>query len=121
MNDGNNRGQCYISIKVTIINLLLSKASGNFTLMGMSAETGKPVLCICILDAKSLSVTDVKGFDYRAYIPYESSKTMEENMGEGKELPDLTVYKFRVKLILDLMCIYPKLSIISKILNEALK
>ena len=30
--------------------------------MGMIAEIGEPVLCICILDTKSLSVTDVKGF-----------------------------------------------------------
>ena len=38
---------------------------------------------------QSVSVTDVKGFDYRASIPYESSNTMEENMGEGKALPGL--------------------------------
>ena len=76
MDYGNNGGQRYISIKGMRTNLLSSKASGCFTLMGMTAETGEPVLSICILAAKSLSVTDVKGFDYRAYIPYESSKTM---------------------------------------------
>ena len=84
MYDGNNGGQRYISIKGTRTNLLSSKASGCFTFMGMTTATGNPLLCIFILAAKSLSVTDVKGFDYRAYIPYDSSKTMEENMGEGK-------------------------------------
>ena len=63
MDDGNNGGQHYISIKVMRTNLLSSKASVCFTLMGVTAATSEPVLCICILAAKSLSVTDVKGFD----------------------------------------------------------
>ena len=91
MEDGNNGGQRYISVKGTRKKLLSSKASGFFTLMGMNTATGDPVLCICILAAKTLSVTDVKGFDYRAKIPHDSSKTMEENLGEGKALPGLPV------------------------------
>ena len=76
--------------------------------MGLTAAIGEPVLCIYVLAAKSLSVTDVKGFDYRASIPYDSINTMEENMGEVKALPGLKVCKFRVKLIPGLMCISPK-------------
>ena len=91
MDDGNNRGRRYISIKVTRTNLPLSKSSGRFTLMGLTAATGEPILRMCILAAKILSVTDVKRFDYRAPIPYDSSKTIEENMGEGKSLPGLPV------------------------------
>ena len=91
-----------------ITNLLSSKASGRFALMGLTAATGKTVLCICILAAKSLSVTDVKEFDYRASIPYDSSNTTQENMGEGKALPGLKVCKFKGKLIPYLMCISPK-------------
>ena len=71
MDDGNNGGQSYISIKGNRTNLLSSKASGRFQLMGMTAATSEPVLCIYILAAKILSITDVKGFYYRAYIPYE--------------------------------------------------
>ena len=41
---GNNGGQSYIRIKGTIPNLLSSKASGTFTLMGLIAATGEPVL-----------------------------------------------------------------------------
>ena len=108
MDDGNNRGWSYISIKGMRTNLLSSKASGNFTLMGMTDATGEPILFICILAANSLIVTDVKVFDYSASIPYDSSKTTEENMGEGKELPGLPVCKFRGKLIPGLMCISPK-------------
>ena len=77
--------------------LLLSKSSGGFTLMGLTSETDEPVLCICILAAQILSVTDVKGFNYCTYIPYESSKTMEENMVEVKVLPGLPVCNFKGK------------------------
>ena len=69
MDDGNNKGRRYIIIKVSRTNLLLSKAFGRFTLMGLTAATGDTVLCICILAAKSLSVTDIKGFYYRMSIP----------------------------------------------------
>ena len=55
-----------------------------------------------------LSVTGVKGFYYRASIPYDSSNTMDENMGEDKSVPGLPVYKFRGKLILSLMCMSTK-------------
>ena len=103
MDDGSNRGQHYISIKRTKTNLLSSKASGCFTLMGMNSATGEPVLCKCILATKSLIVTDFKGFYYCMSIPYDSSKTMEENMGEGKALPGLTVFRFRRKSIPGLM------------------
>ena len=81
MDDGNNVGQRCIRTKGIKTNLLLSKALGCFTLMGMNAATGKPVLYIRILDAQSLCVTDFKGFDNRASIPYDSSNTTEENMG----------------------------------------
>ena len=60
MDDGKNGGQRCISIKGKITNLLFCKASGCFTLMGLTAETSEPVLCICIFSAKSLSATGVK-------------------------------------------------------------
>ena len=118
---GNNGGQRYIGIKGMETNLLLSTASIVFTLMGLTSGTDKPLLCICILAAQSLSVTDFKGFGYRTYIPHDSSKTMEENMGERKALPGFPVCKFRGKLITGLMCMSPKVSISSYILTEALK
>ena len=91
MDDGNNGGQCCISIKGMKTNLLSSKASVGFTLMGLTAATGEPVLCICILAAQSLSVADVKGLDYRASILCDSSKTIEENMVYIKSLSGLPV------------------------------
>ena len=98
MDDGNNGGQRYISIKGMKINLLSPKASGRFTFMGLTASTSDPVLCICILASQSLSVTDVKVFDYCASTPYESSKTTEEKMVEGKAIPGLQFCKFRGKI-----------------------
>ena len=121
MEDSNNRGQRYISVKGNRTNLLLSRASGRFTLIGMTAPTGEPVLCIYILAANILIVTDVKWFDYRTSIPYDSSKIMEENMGELKGIPGFSLCKFRGKLIPGLMCMSPKVSVVSEILTEALK
>ena len=91
MDGGNNGGQSYIIIKGIRTNLISYKAYGSFTFMGMTDATDEPVLCICILSAKILSVTDVKGFDYHASILCDSSKTMEENMREGKALLGLPV------------------------------
>ena len=105
---GNNGGQRYIRIQVMRTNVLSSKASGSFTLMGLTDATGEPVLCMWILTANILSVTDVKGYDYRASIPYESGKTMEENMGKGNAPTGLPVYNLRGKLFSDLMCMSPK-------------
>ena len=85
--------------------------------MVLTTANGEPVLCICILAAKSLSVTDVKLFDYRESIPYDSRKTMEETMGEGKSLPEFTFYKFRGGLIPGLMYISLKVSISSEFLT----
>ena len=78
MDDGNNGGQYYISINGMKTNLLSSKASGCFILVGLTGATGELLLCFFILPAKILSATDFKGFNKRTYIPYESSKTMEE-------------------------------------------
>ena len=104
MDDGNNGGQRYISIKGMKINLFSSKASGLFTLVGPTVTNSERVLFICILSAKSLSVTDVKGLNYRTYIPYDSGKIMEKNMGEDKAHPGLPVCKFRGKSIPGLIC-----------------
>ena len=76
--------------------------------MGLNDEIGEPVLCICILVAKSLNVTDIKRFYYPTSIPYYYSNTMEENMGEGKAIPGFLVCKFRGKLIPGLMYMPPK-------------
>ena len=121
MDDENNGYQCYIIIKGTKSNLLSSKASGHFTFMGLTDATGDPLLCICILASQSLIVTYVKVFGYCASIPYNSSKTTEENMGEGNALPGLPVWKFRGESIPGSICMSPKGSTISYILTEALK
>ena len=71
--------------------LLPSKASVHFTLMGLNTGTDEPVLYLSILTAKVLTVADIKGFYYRASIPYESINTTEGEMIEGKALPGLPV------------------------------
>ena len=93
MDYGNNVVQYYIRIKEMKTNLISPKALGCFTFMGMTATTGEPVLCIYLLAAKSVSFTYVKGFDYRASIPYDSSKTLDENISDSKAIPGLPFCK----------------------------
>ena len=120
MDDGKNGGQRYIIIKGMKTDLLPSKASVHFTLMGLNTGTDEPVLYLSILTAKVLTVADVKGFYYRASIPYESIITMEEKTGGVKALPGLPVCKFSRKLVPGLMSMSLKESISSKILTEAI-
>ena len=89
--------------------------------MRLTDAISEPVLCIWILAAKFLSVAGVKGFYYCTSISYDSIKTMEENMGEGKSIPGLPVYKFGGNLIPWLIYMPPKWSISFKIITEELK
>ena len=89
--------------------------------MGMTDATSDPVLCICILTAQSWSVTDVKGLNYRASIPYDSSKTMEEKLYGERQFLGFQYESSGGGWIPGLMCISPKRSIVSKILTEAIK
>ena len=121
MEYGNNGGRRYITIHIMRTNLLLSKASGNFKIFGLTDATSEPLLCIFILATKCSSVTYVKGLDYHVSIPYDSSNTMELNIVEGNAVPGFPVCKFRGKLIPVLMYMSPKGSIIFNNLTEYLK
>ena len=87
MDYGNNGGQNYMINKKVKINLLSSKAFDSFTLIGLTAATGDPVLCKFILAGKRLNVTDVKGLYSCGSISYILNKTVEKNMGEVKKFP----------------------------------
>ena len=87
--DGHIGGQTYLSYGGRQIELTSSKASGRFTLMGLTAASGDPVMCIVIMAGKEIGVAEALGFDHQAEIPYDTTKTLEENCGEGKALPGL--------------------------------
>ena len=119
--DGHIGGQTYITIGDRTINLTSSKSSNHFTLIGLTAANGDPVMCIVIIAGKELGIEAALGFDHQSDTPYDTNKTLEENFGPGKALPGLPRCSFRGKEVPGLLAVTPKGSITSKILRKALE
>ena len=119
--DGNISGQTYLQFANQRIELTSSKASGRFTVIGLTAATGEPVMCVVIMAAQELGIADAMGFDYLADSQYDTQKTLEENSGPGKALPGLPTCTFHGKTIPALLAHTKKGSITSEILTKILK
>ncbi|CAJ1966096.1 unnamed protein product [Cylindrotheca closterium] len=120
--DGHNGGETYIKFADgTKVELLSTKATGRFTVMGLTAASGDPVMCIVIIAGKELGVQDYMGFDHQAESPYDGSKTLEENAGPGMALPEAPECVFRGKKVPGMIAVSPKGSMTSDILKKALK
>jgi hypothetical protein len=119
--DGHIGGQTYLSYGGRKIELTSSKASGRFTLMGLTAASGDPVMCIVIMAGKELGIAEALGYDHQAETPYDTTKDLGENCGKGKALPGLPTCNFRGKEIPALLVATPKGSMTSEILKTALK
>lgn len=116
--DGHIGGQTYLSFAGKRIELNSSKATNRFTVMGLTAATGDPVMCIVIMSGHELGVADSLGFDHQARYPYDSTKSLEENRGKDKALPGLPSCFFRGKEIPGLLACTPKGSMTSEILQQ---
>ncbi|CAJ1929012.1 unnamed protein product [Cylindrotheca closterium] len=120
--DGHIGGETYIkSADGQKVELLSTKASGRFTVMGLTAASGDPVMCIVIIAGKELAFEDYTGFDHQSEAIYDGTKTIEENYGPGKALPGLPVCVFRGKEVPGMVAVSPKVSMTSKILKKALE
>ena len=119
--DGHIGGQTYLSYRGRKIELTSSKASGRFTLMGLTAASGDPVMCIVIMAGKEVGIAEVLGYDHQAETPYDTTKELDENCGPGKALPGLPTCTFRGKEVPALLTATPKGSMTSEILKTALK
>ena len=97
--DGHIGGQTYLQFAGQNIELTSSKASGYFTAIGLTAAPGEPVMCVVVIAAKELGVADAQGFDYLTQVPYDTTKSLEENSGSGKALPGLPTCTFRCKTV----------------------
>jgi hypothetical protein len=82
-----------------MVYLTSSKTQGRFTAMlGFTAGTGEPVMCIVIFAAAKLDTLARLGYDHQANIPYDKHKTLQENTGPGKALvPGVPTCFFRGK------------------------
>jgi len=78
--DGHIGGKTYITIGNRRIELASSKSSNRFTLIDLTAANGDPVMCIVIIAGKEIGVEDALGYDYQSKIPYDTNKTLEENV-----------------------------------------
>ena len=80
--DGNVGGQKFVSRKGSRANIKSSHKDGRFTLIGLTAATGDPVMCIIIFAAEELSFEQRMGSDI--CIPFDNTKNIRENFGPGK-------------------------------------
>ena len=78
-------------------------------------------MCVVVIAAKELGVADAQGFDYLAEVPYDTTKSLEENSGPGKALPGLPTCTFLGKTVPALLAHTDKGSITSEILTMVLK
>ena len=92
--DGHIGGQTYITFRGQHVKLNSSKSTGRFTVMGLTAATGEPDMCVVIMAAQEVGIAEALGFDHLADSPYNSTKTLEENRGKGKALPGLPTCLF---------------------------
>ena len=85
--DGHIGGQTYLTFGGQKVELTSSKASGRFTVMGLTAATGDPVMCIFIFAGKELGIKEVLGYDYQSEIPYNVDSTLEKRiLVQGRRL-----------------------------------
>ena len=119
--DGHIGGQTYLSVGDRQINLESSKATNRFTVIGLTAATGDPVMCIVIIAGKELTLHDALGYDHQAESAFDPNIPFEDNIGPGKAFPNLPSCEFRGKTVPGFLAMTPKGSITSDILAASLK
>ena len=119
--DGHVGGQTYLSVGGQQVNLTSSKVGGRTTVIGLTAATGEAVYAVIIFAASELGVLDRLGFDHRSRIPYDKTKSLTENSGEGKALPGAPKCYFRGKWIPAVVTLSKSGSVSSDILVDVLK
>jgi len=119
--DGHIGGQTYVTAHGTRAELKSSTNSSRWTLIGLTAATGDPVMCIIIFTGKEIDINTRLGFDHRADVPFDKTKTHREQKGPGKAFPGAPTCTFRGKEVPALVTCTPTGSINSDILMKAFK
>ena len=84
--DGNVGGQKYVTFGKQTIYVSSSKSNVRATVMGLTAATGEPVMCVVIYQGKEIDIDMAQGYDYLATTPFDKTKSLEENSGPGMAL-----------------------------------
>jgi hypothetical protein len=115
--------------KIAVTNYCIGKGSraniksntndGGFTVIGLTAASGDPVMCIVIFAGEELTYEQRMGHDIRA--GFDNGGSISENSRPRKAFPRAPTCNFRGKNVPALIACSPKGSITSEILREALE
>ena len=121
--DGHVGGELFLAEKGTIPQNKTSKTNKRFTLIGLTAFTGEPVLCIIILQGKQPKPDIEAGVDILVSPIGDTSDPdfFANNYGPGKYMPGGPVCHFNGKEIPAMIRWHESGSITSEILVDALK
>lgn len=120
--DGHIAGTKYCCEHGTIPNNKVSHNDRHFTLLGFTALTGEPVLCVVIVSGKVQAIEVEMGIDIEATVIGSPSDKdyIKNNRGKGKLFPTGPECIFNGKKIPTLVRWSPSGSITSEILVDAL-
>jgi len=97
--DGHVGGKRFVGPKHCVSQLKSSKKDKKFTVVGLTALTGEPVMCVIIIEGTTRQVEVELGIDYSA--PWtgsaEDNDFIEQNTGHGKRFPGGPTCRFRGK------------------------
>ena len=121
--DGHVGGELFLSAKGTVPQNKTSKVNKKFTLIGLTAFTGDPVLCIIILQGKQRRADIESGIDILVPPVGKTSDPdfYRNNFGPGKYLPGGPVCHYNGKDIPAMIRWHESGSVTSEILVDALK
>ena len=120
--DGHKGGQLMICAKDMVPQQKASTNDKHFTLLGLTALTGDPVMCVLIIEGKKMNALQECGMDIFAEKIGEMSDEIffENNQGQGKRFPGGPTCVFQGKDIPCLVRFTQSGSITSEVLVDIL-
>ena len=121
--DGHVGGTKYLTGKGCVPQKRSSNAEKRFTLVGLTALTGDPVMCIIIIQGKEMKAHVESGIDISVNPDGDPNgpSFFIDNYGEGKYFPGGPTCIFKGKKIPAMVRWHPSGSITSEFLTDALK
>ena len=120
--DGHVGGQKFVCAKGTIPQVKVQHSERHFTLLGFTALSGEPVLCLIVISGVRQHLNIETGIDPSKPVTgnVRDKEFIDKNFGPGKLFPGGPICHFRGKDIPCLVRWSPKGSITSQILADAL-
>ena len=121
--DGHAGGQLFITERGSVPYRKVSSSDKRFTLIGLTALNGQPVMCVIIIQGKIPKLDVEKGVDITVQPEGDSNEVgfFFNNCGKGKYFPGAPVCNFRGKEIPAMIRWNESATITSEILVDMLK